>query len=146
MAGPSPANDHLGVGRIRVTHPIHHITLSVSNVDSSVAWYQALFGPAEIVQREGEGWRRTRMTWPERNNFRIGVMSHDDAPVAGFTHLNRGLDHIGYDCATLDEVTAWAAKLDDLGFEHGPIDDVPYAWAVTARDPDNIPIEFFCAK
>jgi hypothetical protein len=36
--------------------------------------------------------------------------------------------------------------LDDLGFEHGPIEDVPYAWAVTARDPDNIPLEFFCAK
>ena len=129
-----------------MSHPLHHITLSVRDIAASVAWYQALFGPAELVEREGDGWRRIRMTWPALDNLRIGVTAHDSAAEAPFSHLNRGLDHIGFDCATPDEVVAWAAKLDDLGFEHGPIEDVSYAWAVTARDPDNIPVEFFCAK
>lgn len=93
-----------------MTKPIHHITLTVTDVTTSVAWYQALFGRAELVEREREG----------------GVMSHDAAQEGTFSHLNRDLDHIG--------------------IEHGPIEDAPYAWTVTARDPDNIPIEFFCAK
>jgi len=92
-----------------MTKPIHHITLTVTDVTTSVAWYQALFGPAEMVEREREG----------------GVMSHDAAPAGTFSHLNRGLDHIGIECETEDEIQQWVA---------------------TARDPDNIPIEFFCAK
>jgi len=108
-----------------MTKPIHHITLTVTDVTTSVAWYEALFGPSERVEREGEGWRRTRMTWGAMNDMRIGVMSHDAAPEGVFSHHNRGLDHIGFDCATVEEVQQWAT---------------------TARDPDNIPIEFFCAK
>ena len=129
-----------------MTKPIHHITLTVTDVTTSVAWYEALFGPSERVEREGEGWRRTRMTWTALNDMRIGVMSHDVAPEGTFSHLNRGLDHIGIECETEDDLHQWAAKLDDLGVQHGPIEDAPYAWTVTARDPDNIPIEFFCAK
>ena len=129
-----------------MTHPIHHVTLSVSDVAVSIAWYQALFGPAELIERQAEGWTRTRMTWPALDNLRIGVMRHDDAPDVPFSHLNRGLDHLGFDCATRDEVEAWAARLDGLGIEHGPLEDVSYAWAVTARDPDGIPVEFFCGK
>ena len=129
-----------------MSHPIHHITLSVSDVDRSIAWYQAVFGTADIVEREGDGWRRTRMTWPTLGDLRIAVMSHDDAPEGRFTHTNRGLDHLGFDCAGAADVEAWASKLDVLGFEHGPLEDVPYGWVVTARDPDNIPIEFFCGK
>ena len=129
-----------------MNHPIHHITLSVSDVNQSVAWYQAVFGPADIVEREGDGWKRTRMTWPNLHDLRIAVMSHDDAPTATFAHTNRGLDHIGFNCATPEDVQSWISKLDELGFEHGPFEDVQYAWVVTARDPDNIPIEFFCGK
>lgn len=129
-----------------MSYPIHHITLSVSDVNKSVAWYQAVFGPADIVEREGDGWKWTRMTWPALDDLRIAVMSHTDAPDGQFSHLNRGLDHLGFDCASPAEVDAWAAKLDALGFERGPLEDVQYGWVVTARDPDNIAIEFFCGK
>ncbi len=127
-------------------YPLHHITLSVSDVKASVAWYTAVFGPADIVEREGDGWKRTRMTWPKMDDLRIAVMSHDEAPEGRFSHLNRGLDHLGFDCGSAAEVEHWAAKLDALGFERGPLEDVQYGWVVTARDPDGIPVEFFCGK
>jgi glyoxylase I family protein len=128
-------------------YPVHHITLSVSDVDASVAWYQALFGAAELVTREGEGWKRTRLSWPNMENLRIGLMSHDGTNDGRtFNHLQLGLDHIGFTVATTDEIYAWATKLDELGITHGPIEDVQYGLVVTARDPDNIPIEFFYAK
>lgn len=129
-----------------MSYPIHHITLSVRDVGRSVEWYQAVFGPADIVEREGEGWKRTRMTWPNLDDLRIAVMSHDDAPEGRFSHTNRGLDHLGFDCESSEHVKEWVTKLDELGFEHGPLEDVQYGWVVTARDPDNIPIEFFCGK
>jgi catechol 2,3-dioxygenase-like lactoylglutathione lyase family enzyme len=127
-------------------HAVHHITLSVSDVDQSVDWYQELFGTADVVSREGTGWRRTRLTWPGRGDLRIALMSHDDAPQTSFSHHNRGLDHLGFDCRSADEVAQWARRIDELGFVRGPIEDVQYGWVVTARDPDNIPIEFFCGK
>jgi catechol 2,3-dioxygenase-like lactoylglutathione lyase family enzyme len=127
-------------------HAVHHITLSVSDVPTSVAWYQSLFGPADVVTREGEGWQRTRLTWPDHGDLRIALMAHDGAPAGGFSHLNRGLDHLGFDCASANDVTAWAERIDELGFSRGPLEDVQYGWVVTARDPDGIPIEFFCGK
>ncbi len=126
-------------------NPIHHITLTVNDVEISANWYKSLFGDASEIRREGPGWKRIRMTWP--NGLVIGVAQHDDAlPEQKFSHLVVGLDHIGLACESEDDVRSWVKKLDELGFEHGPFENVVYGWAVTTRDPDNIPIEFFCSK
>ena len=52
--------------------------------------------------------------------------------------------HITLTVRDAEEVRPWPARLDDLGMVHGPLQEAPYGWAVTARDPDNIPVEFFC--
>jgi hypothetical protein len=41
--------------------PIHHITLTVSDIAVSAQWYEALLGAAQVVKREGVGWRRIRL-------------------------------------------------------------------------------------
>ncbi len=126
-------------------NPIHHITLTVNDAEVSAAWYLALLGEATVIHRAGPDWKRIRLNFP--TGLVIGFTQHDAAPKnQTFSHLNVGLDHIGLACETKDEVFEWAAKIDELEFERGPIEDVPYGWVVTARDPDNIPIEFFCAK
>lgn len=85
------------------------------------------------------------MAWP--SGLVIGVTQYErDTDLAAFTHLNAGLDHFGFRCQSEDEVERWAERLSELGFSHGPIEAAPYGWAVTARDPDNIPVEFFCPK
>ena len=45
-----------------------------------------------------------------------------------------------------EAVQWWANRADELGIERGQVEDAPYAWAVTLRDSDNIPIEFICYK
>ena len=125
--------------------PVHHITLSVVDVDVSARWYQDLLGEATLVSRTGEGWTRVRMAWP--SGLVIGVTRHDATnPRATFDHTRVGLDHVGLGCASADEVRLWAARMDVLGVRHGPVEEVPYGWAVTARDPDDIPVEFFCPR
>lgn len=124
---------------------IHHITLTVSDVSASVDWYQQLLGEAQVIEREGDGWKRIRLNWPD--GLVLSFTRHD-ASRAGekFDHLRIGLDHIGLGCADEAEVRGWFDKLASLGFRHGPLEDAPYGWAVTARDPDNIAVEFFCTK
>jgi len=121
---------------------IHHLTLTVSDVEVSARWYQALLGDAQVVERAMPGWRRSRMAWPD--GLIIGVTQFEGPPPERFTHLHVGLDHVGLTCKSEDEVRAWAQTMDRLGIEHGPVEEAPYGWAVTARDPDNIPVEFFC--
>jgi catechol 2,3-dioxygenase-like lactoylglutathione lyase family enzyme len=124
---------------------IHHLTLTVTDADRSAAWYQALLGPATVILREGPGWRRSRMQWED--GLVIGATEHDATPEGDtFTHARVGLDHIGIGCPSEADVRAWADHIDALGFVRGPVEDVPYGWAVTARDPDGIAVEFFCGK
>ncbi len=61
-------------------------------------------------------------------------------------HLGRHLAATLVPGAHVDALHAWAAKLDELGEVHGPVEDVQYAVAVTARTPADIPVEFFVAK
>lgn len=124
---------------------IHHVTLTVSNVENSSRWYRDLLGDVGVVEGEGPGWKRRFMMWP--GGLAIGVTEYESAPAAdSFSHTTLGLDHVSLACASEAEVRQWGEKLDTLGFTHGPVEDAPYAWTVTARDPDNIPLEFFCVK
>ena len=124
---------------------IHHLTLTVSDAEASAEWYQRLLGPASVTRREGPGWSRVRMQWAQ--GLIIGATQHDSTiPGDRFDHSRVGLDHIGLGCRDEAEVRAWASRLDDLGIVHGPVEDVPYGWAVTARDPDGIAVEFFAGK
>jgi len=126
-------------------NPIHHITLSVSDLKQTSDWYLKLFGDAEVFPSEGEGWQRVVLVWA--NGLMLSFTKHElSNPDESFSHLRIGLDHIGIPCQDQAEVVDWFNRLSELRFEHGPIEDASYGWAVTARDPDNIPLEFFCPK
>lgn len=124
---------------------VHHLTLTVTDAQRSVDWYQQLLGEAAIFHLEGPGWNRVLMLWPD--GLMIGATQHA-ATASGdrFDETRVGLDHIGIGCPSEADVRAWGQRMDDLGIAHGPVEDVPYGWAVTARDPDGIAVEFFCAK
>ena len=125
-------------------HPVHHITLTVTDLDVSEAWYHDALGRATVVRRAGNGWERVRMQWS--SGLVIGLTRHHDADPGGrFDPRRVGLDHIGIRCSDQHEVRAKAVELDDLGIEHGPVEAADYGWAVTARDPDGIAVEFFAA-
>lgn len=124
---------------------LHHITLSVRDLATSAAWYQRLLGDAVTADRVGDGWTRLRLEWP--SGIIIVLTRHEStAPDDSFDHTRVGLDHIALSCPDEAAVRGWAARMDAAGIEHGPVEDVAYGWVLTARDPDRIPLEFFCRK
>jgi len=124
---------------------IHHLTLTVSNIEKSKEWYLKLFGDAEVFNLKSDSWDRILLNWP--SGVMLGLTQYDGAlPNESFSHLKVGLDHVSISCKDEAEVIGWINKLEQLGFGHGPLEDMPFGWAVTARDPDDIPIEFFCPK
>jgi glyoxylase I family protein len=139
MTAPPPESGTLEPPRI------HHLTLTVTDVDRSSDWYQSLLGTASIIRRAGPGWQRIRMQWS--SGLVIGVTAHQgSADGDTFGHVRIGLDHVGLGCRDEAEVRRWARRLDEIGARRGPVEDEPYGWAVTGRDPDNIPVEFFASK
>lgn len=125
---------------------IHHVTLSVTDRDASAAWYQALLGPADATfPDEGEGFERIALVWSSGLTI---VLRRDAATPATdrFSPLRVGLDHLSWRCASADEVTSYAERMDSLGVARGPVEEVDYAWVVTGRDPDGIAIEFYADR
>jgi glyoxylase I family protein len=120
---------------------VDHVTLTVSDLAASTEWYQRVLGPAELFPLSGPGWTRTVLIWPGRLMIGLSAYTH---PAQPFDHTRIGLDHLGLHCGSEAEVHAWAARMDALGIVRGPVEAAPYGWAVTSRDPDAIPVEFFC--
>jgi catechol 2,3-dioxygenase-like lactoylglutathione lyase family enzyme len=120
----------------------HHVTLTVTDLERSATWYGDVLGCEELARREGPGWRRLVMRLP--GGAVLGITAHDGTTEAdAFDHRRVGLDHVGILCADRDALEAWQVHLDACGVRHGGITDAPYASAITCRDPDGIPIEFF---
>jgi glyoxylase I family protein len=77
-------------------------------------------------------------------NTLIGLHQHTTpAPDERFSEFRVGLDHVAFGVADRDELEKWTRRLDELGIEHGEIEDAQYGSDVSFRDPDGIALEFF---
>jgi catechol 2,3-dioxygenase-like lactoylglutathione lyase family enzyme len=81
-----------------------------------------------------------------RSGLAIGVHTNTGNDGEQFDEAHTGLDHVGFNVSTREELQAWIAWLDELGIEHSGIrtSDDPFPFAtVVFRDPDNIQLELF---
>jgi glyoxylase I family protein len=127
---------------------IHHFSATVTDVEASAVWYQRLFGLARLpvtfphYEREDTGY--AVLLIDQRSGVVIGLHANRDNERESFDECRTGLDHVSFGVASRDELTAWAARLDEIGIEHTGIRDerepFPYS-TVVFRDPDNIQLE-----
>ncbi|MBV8964882.1 MAG: VOC family protein [Mycobacteriaceae bacterium] len=131
---------------------IHHLSLTVSDIEASLAWYQRLLGAHRIpmtfphYEREDTGFGVLLLE--PRSGLMIGLHTNTGNEGERFDEAHTGLDHVGLNAGTREELAAWAAWLDELGIEHSGIrsGEEPFAFAtVVFRDPDNIALELFAA-
>ena len=110
-----------------------HVNVSVSNLDQSIEFYRTLFGEEPTIRKDDYAkW----MLEDPRVNFAITE-----------TSKTRGINHIGLQADTLDELNDIQARLKHAGKEtfDQPQAECCYAESSKSwvRDPDDIAWETF---
>jgi catechol 2,3-dioxygenase-like lactoylglutathione lyase family enzyme len=122
---------------------LHHVAVTVRDVEASGAWYRALLGTDPVLDEHTDAGFR-HLVWALDNGTLFGIHQHDRGGVdEPFSEFRAGLDHVSFGCADRAELQRWADRLDELGIEHGGIVDAPYGSGLSFRDPDGIALEFF---
>lgn len=119
-----------------------HISLTVSDLDRSVAWYQQVFGAEVTMQERGDERSATLLAVPG-TSFIIGLGQFRDQESGPFDPHRPGLDHFAFAVADLADMHAWAARFDELGVEHSGVLEVPIGAFLNFKDPDRIALAFF---
>ncbi len=127
---------------------IHHISLTVRDIDASLAWYQQLFGahrvPLAFPHYDEEHTGYGVLLIEPHSGLAIGLHTNTTNEGEEFHEARTGLDHVGFAVSTRAELEEWIARLDELDIEHSGIRaiDEPFPFAtVVFRDPDNIQLE-----
>jgi catechol 2,3-dioxygenase-like lactoylglutathione lyase family enzyme len=131
---------------------MHHIALTVTDVDASVRWYEDVFGlkfMMDVPHPGGLG----KLLADEAFELVIVVHRHDANDGGLFAETSTGLDHIGFVVPSRADLEAWQSHLESKGVvradaadkpeTQSPIADEPYGSVLVFRDLDNIQLEFF---
>lgn len=120
---------------------IHHIALTVSDLEVSVPFYEMLWGIEPVATLTSES--LVRRIFRPAPGLTIGLTQHQSPRVGPFDPTRPGLDHVGFACADRAAIVEWANHLDAVGIAHSDIVDAAYGTALSVKDPDNIALEFY---
>jgi glyoxylase I family protein len=121
---------------------IHHVALTVSDLDQSTAWYVTRLGFEELFREDGVDRKACVMQYPG-GGFSVGLVEHTPAPPDPFDPRRRGLDHLAFTVASRDELEQWATNLTTAGVEHSGVIDIPAGAILNLKDPDGIALALF---
>ena len=124
---------------------IGHLDLSVSDAETSAAWYERVLGLAR-VRRVDFAERTMIVLGHEASGLVIGLNQHRGFPGERFDEQRAGLDHVGFAVRQRRDLDAWQERLVSLGVEHSPVTDTEVGSALVFRDPDHIQLELWWSK
>jgi catechol 2,3-dioxygenase-like lactoylglutathione lyase family enzyme len=122
---------------------IHHVSITVTDIERSVPWYKEVLGLEELMQEkhpDGGGYAIVlgKPDW----SMCVGLHVHDANEAEVFAESRTGLDHVGFLVPSRAELDAWQTRLTELGVEQSPITDMDGFAVLVFRDPDNVQLEF----
>lgn len=131
---------------------LHHIAITVTDIDASLGWYENVFGvrfKMDVPHPGGVG----KLLADDAMSLIVVLHRHDTNDGALFIETVTGLDHAGFVVPTRDDLVAWQDHLEangvvradpaDKPLTQSPIADEPYGAVLVFRDPDNIQLELF---
>ncbi len=123
--------------------PLAHVAITVRDLSVSVPWYEELFDADPVIDEDTDA-DLHHTVFMIGNHTLVGLHQHGTAaPAEPFSEFRVGLDHVAFGCADRSELEKWERRLDELGVDHGGINDASYGSALSFRDPDGIALEFF---
>lgn len=128
---------------------LNHVALTVTDLDTSMAWYQRLFRTDQVLgtfpHLEKEETGCGVLLAEPRSGVVIALHTNTGNHGEAFDEVRTGLDHLSFTVASLEELQTWVAWLDELGIEHTGVRHVTNPFPISTvvlRDPDNIQLEF----
>ena len=119
-----------------------HVSLTVTDLERSVAWYREVLGFTVHGHGEREGFRRARLAGPGGGPT-LSLTQHAGGTGDPFSETRTGLDHLAFTVPHVTDVEALGRRFDELGVEHSGIRRTGPVAAITFRDPDNVQLEVF---
>lgn len=117
---------------------IHHIKLSVSDLERSKDFYNKLPG-FKIVAEHPD------FVMFHNGNFYLGLTTHNGKVKGIFDEETVGMDHVSFEVVSIKELNECQELLERENITHGKIKKLSNDVFVLAfRDPDNIQLEFSC--
>jgi glyoxylase I family protein len=131
---------------------IHHVALTVTDLDASVAWYEQVFSVDYQMDVPHEG-GTSRILADAEWRLAFALHVHDANQRETFAETRTGLDHVGFVVPVRTDLERWQEHLERAGvvraaaadkpLTQSPISDEPYGSVLVFRDPDNIQLEIF---
>jgi glyoxylase I family protein len=126
---------------------IHHLGLTVRDVEASAAWYERVLGFRRVDHYESpDGARRKVFLRHDGFAVRLGLTQHRDGDHDAFDERRVGLDHLAFAVDDRAALESWAVRLSAADVSCSPVapaNTIPGAFVLVLRDPDNIQLELF---
>ena len=122
---------------------IHHVTLTVSDIDASIDWYRDVLGLKPGARSQENRLDKARLRDPRSGVVVVLVTHEEPADVDGFDPRRVGLDHVSFAVSDRNALVAWQAKLDTAHVSHSGIKSGSMGDLICFRDPDGIAVELY---
>jgi catechol 2,3-dioxygenase-like lactoylglutathione lyase family enzyme len=117
---------------------VHHVSLSVTDVERSREWYERVLGLHEVRSATIAG---VTLSVLGTSGFSLTLCQHAANRGERFQETVTGLDHLSFAVADVEGLRAWIEHFDRVGVAHSPIAEDPFGPVLVFRDPDNIQLE-----
>ncbi len=131
---------------------LHHLALTVTDLDASVDWYSNVFDISfrmDVPHQGGLG----KLLTDDTQQLALVLHRHDSNDGRLFDETATGLDHPGFMVPSRHDLVAWQEHLEASGvvradaankpLTQSPIADEAYGSVLVFRDRDNIQLELF---
>ncbi len=123
---------------------LHHIALTVSDVERSAEWYTRVLGFGRLRALPHERFERLALRHPEMPLL-LTLLSHHGCPAGRFDETVTGLDHLAFRTPLPADINTWRQWLATQQVNCSDVKDgaLQGSRLITFRDPDGIHIECY---
>jgi glyoxylase I family protein len=121
---------------------VHHVTLTVTDIDRSAAWYRDVLGFVDRLRYRNDkvGADYQVLAHPQMAGTTLTLRQPDRSSSQPFDEGNTGMDHVAFRVGDQESFASWRTH---LGHRDVPcsVTVLPELSILVLRDPDHIQIE-----